>query len=599
MKLTKLLFVFVALVVLYVVAMRFNLVPSRLVQKSAAPSGFTLPSDTDVPQTARAVPASTGPVTLPSTSPAPAKGAPLRLNTIPWNATFGLAFANGGPITTAGSLMDKHGVRLKITRQNNQTISQEDQAKFASAYANDPNTTEGTQFVIIMGDGAAQYLADLNKLTKRVGDEYRGEVVGAVGYSDGEDAFMGPEEWKTDPSSARGGVVAGVLRDGDWNIALYWLAQNGIKNNPDERTYDPDALNWVSVDDFTKAGQLFIEGHCEDRDVVRDGKRTGAKKNACVQAVVTWTPGDVEVAKKKGGLVKILSTKENRYQMPSTIIGIRKFNRDNAKRVEELLAAAFEGADALHSDAALQRAAKAQHAILLEQTPAYWLKYYKGVTESDKRGLPVPLGGSRVANLADNLVLFGLAEGSGGVENSIFKATYDGFGKIAKQQYPRLISDYPALRDAVNPQFVQALAARSANTTNADVAKFDEAPTPIEKENVVAKRNWNIQFDTGKASFTPQAQATLDDLYQQLTVGGLAIEIDGHTDNVGSPDKNKTLSEQRAFAVKQWLQGKAPTLFPDNRINVRAFGDTAPLASNDTPDGRAQNRRVTVILGTR
>jgi OOP family OmpA-OmpF porin len=116
---------------------------------------------------------------------------------------------------------------------------------------------------------------------------------------------------------------------------------------------------------------------------------------------------------------------------------------------------------------------------------------------------------------------------------------------------------------------------------------------------VVAKRDWSIQFETGKSSFTPAAEATLTDLYNQLTVGSLSVQIEGHTDNVGSPDKNKALSEARAFAVKNWLQEKAPTLFPANRINVRAYGDASPVASNATPEGRAKNRRVTIILGTK
>jgi outer membrane protein OmpA-like peptidoglycan-associated protein len=587
----------VGTLVLYVIAVQLNMLPGRFVQKSVVPEEFSLPTDAPASkaETTDAVP-------LPATAPAAARGPQIRLNTIPWNATFGLAFANGGPMTTTGSLMEKHGIRLMIARQNDQNVTQAEQVKFANALASDANPASGVHYAIIMGDGAAQYVAGINTGVAKLGSEYFAEVVGIVGFSgnsiSGEDAFMGPEDWKLDPSTMKGGLVAGVLRDGDWNLALYYLLQNKVKNNPDERTWDPDALNWAATDDFVKAGELFTSGYCEDREVVRDGKKTGEKKHACVQGVVTWTPGDVTVAHQKGGIVKILSTKENANQMPSTVVGIRKWGKANPKKVEEMLAAAFDGSNQIRTyDAALKRASFAQFAILKEESATYWLKYYKGVIESDRKGLPIPLGGSRTANLGDNLMFFGLAEGSGGsLKSSLFNATYDGFGKIVKQQYPRLVADYPPVEEVVNTQYIEALAKRMS-TTPSETASFSEGA--IEKENVVAKRDWSITFDTGKASFTPAARATLDELFQAVSIGSLSIEIDGHTDNVGNAVANKALSEARAFAVKNWLTAKAPALFPAARINVKAFGDTMPVDSNASETGRAKNRRVTIILGTK
>jgi OOP family OmpA-OmpF porin len=67
------------------------------------------------------------------------------------------------------------------------------------------------------------------------------------------------------------------------------------------------------------------------------------------------------------------------------------------------------------------------------------------------------------------------------------------------------------------------------------------------------------------------------------------IEVTGHTDSVGSRDKNRVLSESRARSVVDYLAGRgvAPA-----RISARGFGDTRPVASNDTEANRAKNRRI-------
>jgi OOP family OmpA-OmpF porin len=67
---------------------------------------------------------------------------------------------------------------------------------------------------------------------------------------------------------------------------------------------------------------------------------------------------------------------------------------------------------------------------------------------------------------------------------------------------------------------------------------------------------------------------------------------------VGNVDGNQKLSEERAFAVKRWLEQQSPVNFPDGRVRVFAHGPTNPVASNDTAEGRAQNRRVEIVLGT-
>lgn len=598
MKLTlgfKVLIVLVLGGIVYGVLGYMGYTPSTRVKEAAVPTSFALPSE---PVATVADDPNVTPAALPSSKPAAIGSTPIRINIWAWNAQMGLIFANGGPATTSGSLMEKHKVKVQIVRQDDTEKSKPEQIKFAQLMAKgDRDPKEGIQFVIIMGDGAAQYLASVNKELDRLGDDYRAEIVGSVGYSRGEDSFWGPAEWKSSPDSMKGGVVAGVLRDGDWNIAQYYALQNNIKNNPDERTYDPDALNWIAASDFLDAPNKYISNYCEDRDVVENGKRKGGKKNVCVDGVVTWTPGDVNLAKKKGGLARILSTKENIYQMPSVLIGIHKWNSTHRTQVQEMLAAIFEGSDQVkHFDQALQRAGEASYAIYKEETAAYWVKYYKGTIEADKTGIKVPLGGSTVSNLGDNLVLFGLAPGSGGLDSSLFKATYEGFGNIAKQQYPRLVPDFPPTAKAVDTSYLEALA-KTTTVTMAETPTF--AGGVIAKEDIVAKKNWNIQFDTGAATITPAGEATLGQLYNQLIVGGgLSIEIDGHTDDVGDPASNQKLSELRAFAVKQYMERKAPALFPEGRVGIQSFGQSRPLVPNTSPENRAKNRRVTIVLGS-
>jgi outer membrane protein OmpA-like peptidoglycan-associated protein len=226
------------------------------------------------------------------------------------------------------------------------------------------------------------------------------------------------------------------------------------------------------------------------------------------------------------------------------------------------------------------------------ETAEYWEKYYKGVTETDKKGFPVELGGSRVNNLADNAEIFGINPGS----TNIVKIVYTTFGDIVKKLYPDLVPSYPAADEVINTRFLKNVLARAgSNIASADVAAFNADDNIRE---TVSKKSWAIEFTSGSSEFTPSARAVMEKLFNDLVIASnLKVEVHGHTDNVGDPDANMKLSERRAFAIKTWLENKSANNFPEGRISIFAHGASNPLVSNDTPDGRAKNRRVEIIMG--
>jgi OOP family OmpA-OmpF porin len=507
-----------------------------------------------------------------------------------WNAQAGVMLATGGKQATADSAMCKHGVNLKLIREDNVDTMQSLLLTFAEKLkGGDKNPAEGAHFVAIMGDGSASFLKGLNDRLAKLGPDYVAMVVGSAGYSRGEDKFMGPAEWRDNPQAARGGLVAGYLRDGDWNIAMKWLGDNGIPNNPNDKVYDPNALNWVAANDYIDAAQKYVTGFCTDLKNVK----SGATEKKCVQGVVTWTPGDVTAAEQKGGLVSIVSTKEYRSQMPNVIIGNKKWMSENREIVKGMLAATFEAGDKIKGDdQALAQASAVSALVYNEKDGAYWQKYFTVQKVKDKQGVEVELGGSAVNNLADNLELFGLAQGS----TNLFAATYTVFAEIVKAQYPDLMGSYYPVDKILDTSYVKELNTSAPATTVADTAKFEKSDKVAK---VISKKSWDIQFQSGSAKFTPQTTATLENLLKDLVIaGGTAVEIHGHTDNQGNADKNMQLSEDRAFAVKTWLEQKSATNFPDGRIKVFAHGQTQPLASNSTNDGRTRNRRVEIIMGS-
>jgi outer membrane protein OmpA-like peptidoglycan-associated protein len=104
----------------------------------------------------------------------------------------------------------------------------------------------------------------------------------------------------------------------------------------------------------------------------------------------------------------------------------------------------------------------------------------------------------------------------------------------------------------------------------------------------------DVLFDTGKYTLKPEARERLAKVAGVvLAYPGLKLEIEGHTDSVGSDGYNQTLSENRAAAVRDFLAQQGVS---SANMTAKGFGKTRPIASNDTAAGRQRNRRVELVV---
>lgn len=99
-----------------------------------------------------------------------------------------------------------------------------------------------------------------------------------------------------------------------------------------------------------------------------------------------------------------------------------------------------------------------------------------------------------------------------------------------------------------------------------------------------------VRFDTSKSTLTAGAKANLDKLIPVFNqYSDTDIHIYGYTDSTGSPEFNLTLSDKRAISVEKYLESKGLNM---SRFKMTGMGIADPIATNETPEGRSQNRRV-------
>ena len=520
-------------------------------------------------------------------------GTAIRWQIMAWNSQFPLMYANGGVRTSKGSLFASAGINCEIVRQDdcNQTIKDFQE----NAQQLEDGKTQVPLIVSFMGDGVPGMSSALNAIRK-LGKNHRAIAFYSMGRSNGEDAFWGPADWKVHPEHCLGKGVVGVERDGDLNIVLKWASDNGVRVNANTKVYDSNALNIIACSDFNvDLCSKILNHYTEERDVISNGKTVPNLKHTLeCDAFTTWTPVDVTIATKMGGFAKLASTAEYTMQMPNISIIDAAWAETHPNEMHSIIKALGIAGDQVRSFTDAQEfAAKVSAKVYNEKDANYWLKYYRGSEEADKKGVRVKLGGSQAFNLADAAMLFGL--GSDNVNR--YKITYETFGTILSKMYPKEMEGMISHDEMVDISYLQFVLQNNDSLakgkTEQSTMEYASGSTVTDQ---TSQKTYNISFALGSDVINNSSYSILDDIYNSAQIsGGLTIFVYGHTDNIGDQKdggaSNMSLSKRRAQSVSNYLQKKGLTA---NRIQVEGYGSTKPVYGDAS---NSRNRCVEIIQG--
>lgn len=160
------------------------------------------------------------------------------------------------------------------------------------------------------------------------------------------------------------------------------------------------------------------------------------------------------------------------------------------------------------------------------------------------------------------------------------------FGKSKSDAQSKPDADHDGIEDSKD---------RCPNTPKkAKVDKFGCEIISTEANTQLNSIIQNIYFETGSATLKAESNTSLDQVVEIMNrFPSAKLIVEGHTDNTGSAENNKFLSQSRANAVKTYLESKGIAAL---RITAVGYGDSMPVQSNDTQEGRTANRRVELIL---
>lgn len=197
------------------------------------------------------------------------------------------------------------------------------------------------------------------------------------------------------------------------------------------------------------------------------------------------------------------------------------------------------------------------------------------------------INNARLSTYGDNMLFFGLSQGTTTTGEEVYNKMHRVFSSVGFAPV-----DIPPWRNITDTSLLASLnlsgsgyEAEGGMTFTAPTAQDDTAPA-------FASKKVQIQYESGSSRLSEDGKVSIDMFFSNTAkeFGNARIRIEGNTDSVGSRVANMRLSLARANSIANYLTEKYN--FDKNRFIIIGNGPDKPIASNDTPEGRAQNRRT-------
>jgi NitT/TauT family transport system substrate-binding protein len=356
-------------------------------------------------------------------------------------------------------------------------------------------------------------------------------------WSRGGDAIAVDASIKT-VADLRGKKLACAEATPSHYFALYALTQGGLTNRD---------VEWVFTTSAVEAANVFKAGR--------------------VDAAVSWSPDVYIAARERQGGHILASTREASNLIADIFVARGDFIEQHPDDLRRFVGGWLKGVDLANANP--------------DSTAALLAKSFSGIGLEDAKGM---LQDVKLPTFAENRAFFDPA-GSLANYHTIYKTSQGIWRKIGK------VKDVYEPYQTVDTRFLQAAAQWFPGAAEPTAAEFQFTAPPRANTAPILTKTVSIYFPTGSSTLDENAKAVLDTQVVDLaaTFGSAYLRIAGNTDNVGNPDANMRLSRARAEAVSRFLVSKG---FDRNKFDVVGHGPNKPVASNDTDEGRAKNRRT-------